>query len=73
MRNVLLFDPADPGVAEWWERAGEGVEVTAGLRMLDGKADRGGGCAIEMVGGKQRGVGLSSKPGWAGCAFVLGY
>ena len=72
MRNVVLFDPADPGVVEWWERAGEGVEVTAGLRMLDGKADRGGGCAIEMVGSEQCRVRLWSKPEWAGCAFVLG-
>jgi len=59
MRKVLLFDPVDPGVLEWWERAGEGVEVTAGLRMLDEKADREGGCAIGMVGGEQRGAGLS--------------
>jgi hypothetical protein len=45
MRNVLLLELADPGAFEC-ERLGEGVEVTAGLRMLDGKADRADGCAI---------------------------
>jgi hypothetical protein len=46
MRNVLLVELADPGVLEC-ERLGEGVEVTAGLRMLDGKADRADGCAMD--------------------------
>ena len=49
MRKVLLFDPVEAGVVEW-ERAGEGEEVLAGLRMLDGKADREAGCAIDGEG-----------------------
>jgi len=46
MRKVLLAELADPGVLEW-EWLGEGVEVTAGLRMLDGKADRADVCAMD--------------------------
>jgi hypothetical protein len=48
MRNVLLVELADPGVFVC-ERLGEGVEVRAGLRMLDGKADRAGGCAMDRA------------------------
>lgn len=41
MRKVLLLDPADPGVGVCeWERAGEGAEVVAGVKVVGGKADR---------------------------------
>lgn len=53
MRKVLLLDAADAGVVVCeceWERVAEGVAVVAGARVVDGKADRATGWAIDVSG-----------------------
>jgi hypothetical protein len=66
MRKVLLFESVDAGVFVCVSRAGDGDEVMAGLRMLEGKVDRTVGCAIDSERRCTREAGCGESPGGQG-------